>query len=203
MEKKLTTRDIKSKEKKEKIFKSAMKLFAQYGYEQVTTKMISAESDMSEGSIFHFFGEKAGILDYLLANNEEELMPTLSSAESSEAEPKKVIFDYLCKELEIFNGLGRDLVSVAIRRPGAYKSPASGELPLLMKSIQPSLTEYIKSCMESGRLKSRYSPYEAAYLLTAQGSGLTSIWSNFGENYSLTESGTEAFRILIDCLFED
>lgn len=200
MEKKLTPRDIKSDEKKKRIYKAAMSLFAQYGYNQVSMKMIAAESGMSEGSIFHFFGEKAGILDYKI-HIQDELLPILAEARETDEEPKHAIYRYLCKELEVYEALGRDLTSVVLHRNGANRFSNSGELSELTKLIQPALTEYIRENMESGRLHSCCTADEAAFIITAQGSGLTNIWCNFGENYSLYERGKKSFEILIDSLF--
>lgn len=201
MEKKLTPRDIKSEEKKKRIYKAAMGLFAKYGYAQVTMKMIAAESGMSEGSIFHFFGEKAGILDYVI-HVQDELSHILADARQTEDDPKDVMRHYLYKELELYEKLGRDLTSVVIHRSGNNRFPTSGNLPDLTKVIQPELTEYINENMESGRLRSCYSPYEVAYIITSQGAGLTGIWCQFGENYSLLENGKRAFDILLNALFD-
>lgn len=201
MEKKLTPRDIKSEEKKKRIYKAAMGLFAKYGYAQVTMKMIAAESGMSEGSIFHFFGEKAGILDYVI-HVQDELSYILNEARAAEDSPKEVIRRYLYKELELYEALGRDLTSVVIHRSGKNRFPTSGQLPELVGLIQPELTEYICDNVANGKLLCRCSPHEAAYIITAQGAGLTGIWCQFGENYSLLENGKKAFDILIDTLFE-
>lgn len=201
MEKKLTPRDLKSNEKKKRIYKAAMSLFKKYGYAQVTMKMIAAESGMSEGSIFHYYGEKAGILDYVI-HVQEELNPILAEARECSADAKETVCKYLCKELEVYEELGRDLTSVVIHRVSANMIPPNGELHEIMKVIQPALTDYIKENMECGHLYSRYTPYEVAYIITSQGAGLAGIWCNFGENYSLVENGKRAFEILIDSVFD-
>lgn len=203
MEKKLTNRDIESIRKKKKIYTAAMELFQTYGYEQVTMKMISAVSEMSEGSIYHYFREKAGILEYVKVEFEDEMSSILTSEKNVERDPKDVIFAYLSKELELYESLGRELVSIVTKRTKKSSVAAVNTLSELMDIIQPALTEYIQNCLDRGKLHTAYSATEIAYVLTAHGAGLTSIWCNYGERYSLRNSGETTFRILIDSLFEE
>lgn len=203
MEKRLTNRDIESIRKKKKIYNAAMKLFQTYGYEQVTMKMISAESEMSEGSIYHYFGEKAGILDYVIVESQEEPISILIDGANNNKSPKEVILAYLCKELDLYENLGRDLVAIATKRTRGTTSSHAETVSDLMEIIQPALTAYIGNYLENGKLSCSCSADEAAYILTAQGSGLTNIWCSYGEHYSLRELGENAFRILIDSLFDE
>lgn len=52
--------------KKEKIIESALKLFANQGFNGVSTAKIAKESSVSEGLIFRHFKSKKGLLDAIL-----------------------------------------------------------------------------------------------------------------------------------------
>lgn len=201
MEKILTKRDIESIKKKKKIYDTAMTLFKKYGYENVTMKTISKESGFSEGSIYHYYGEKAGILAHVMEESQAELNTLFPTEENETNNPKEIIYTYLCKELEIYEDLGRDLVRIIINLN--QQSVECSSVADLMVVIQPGLTNYIKNCMEKGVLKSQYSADELSFLLTSEGSGLTNIWALYGGKFSLVKVGTRNFKILMDRLFEE
>ena len=52
--------------KKEKILSSALELFANYGYNGVSTNKIAKEAGVSEGLIFRHFKNKEGLLNDIL-----------------------------------------------------------------------------------------------------------------------------------------
>ncbi|GMQ57021.1 TetR/AcrR family transcriptional regulator [Vallitalea sediminicola] len=53
------------KEKQEKIVNSAFDEFSKYGYEKASTNNIVANANISKGLLFHYFGSKQGLFDYL------------------------------------------------------------------------------------------------------------------------------------------
>ena len=64
--KKKTKRETQSEKKKKKIVEVSLKLFGAYGYNGTTISDISKASGFSTGSIYNFFGNKAGIMrDYI------------------------------------------------------------------------------------------------------------------------------------------
>ena len=51
----------------EKILKSAVKLFAQYGFQATTISMIARDSDLSGGLVYAYYEDKEKLLDCVLA----------------------------------------------------------------------------------------------------------------------------------------
>lgn len=56
--------DLK-KEKQDKIINGALKVFAQDGYAHASTDRIVTEAGISKGLLFHYFGSKTGLFEFL------------------------------------------------------------------------------------------------------------------------------------------
>ncbi|GMQ64516.1 TetR/AcrR family transcriptional regulator [Vallitalea maricola] len=54
------------KEKQYKIINSAMEEFGKYGYEKASTNNIVSNANISKGLLFHYFGSKQGLFDFLI-----------------------------------------------------------------------------------------------------------------------------------------
>lgn len=59
-------------DKKEKILKSALVLFAEEGYRTTSTCKVARHAGVSEGLIFRHFGNKAGLLNAIIKEGEEK-----------------------------------------------------------------------------------------------------------------------------------
>jgi AcrR family transcriptional regulator len=77
-------------EKKEKILKSALELFANEGFHATSTSKVAKHAGVSEGLIFRHFENKEGLLDAIL-NDGEERSKVLFSDIIFTDEPKEVI----------------------------------------------------------------------------------------------------------------
>lgn len=56
--------DLK-KEKQDRMINAALKVFAQNGYRHASTDDIVKEADISKGLLFHYFGSKAGVYEFI------------------------------------------------------------------------------------------------------------------------------------------
>jgi len=61
----LSRRERKKEETREKIFKVAVKLFKQKGFEETTIDDITERADVAKGTFFNYFAKKEAILGYL------------------------------------------------------------------------------------------------------------------------------------------
>ncbi len=52
-------------EKRERIQNAAMREFARFGYEKTSTEQIARAAGISKGMLFHYFGNKLGLFEYL------------------------------------------------------------------------------------------------------------------------------------------
>ena len=56
--------DLKQ-EKQDRMINAALKIFAKNGYKHASTDEIVAEASISKGLLFHYFGSKQGLYDFL------------------------------------------------------------------------------------------------------------------------------------------
>jgi len=55
-----------TEEKQKKIINAAMREFSKFGYKKTSVEQIANAADISKSMIFHYFGNKQGLHDYLL-----------------------------------------------------------------------------------------------------------------------------------------
>lgn len=196
-----TKRDLESRRKKELVFQTALELFREYGYDNVTIKMIAAASGIKEGSIYHFFGEKAGILLMLTKSIQDSIQPLILPTQEHLADPHATVLDYLTAQAHEYEKLGRDLAEVYCSTPLRLRTQRLGngtDFRTVVSDIEPDLLRFIQTARERGCLKTDVSPEELAFSLICVGSGLVSIWVNHGEGYSLTEAARGVFASVLD-----
>lgn len=58
-------------EKQKKIINAAMKEFVKKGYRDASTNEIVSHADISKGSLFHYFGSKKGLAEFLIQHSME------------------------------------------------------------------------------------------------------------------------------------
>lgn len=76
--------------KKENILNAALELFANEGYNAVSTSKIAKQAGVSEGLIFRHFGNKKGLLEAIMEDVESRIAQLLAPI-IFEKDPKKVI----------------------------------------------------------------------------------------------------------------
>ena len=54
-----------NREKQDRMINAALKVFAQNGYRHASTDDIVKEADISKGLLFHYFGSKAGVYEFI------------------------------------------------------------------------------------------------------------------------------------------
>lgn len=75
--------DLK-KEKQDRMINAALKIFAENGYKRASTDDIVKEAGISKGLLFHYFGSKIGLFEFLFDYSAKFLMLELSSLASGQ-----------------------------------------------------------------------------------------------------------------------
>lgn len=199
--KKMTPRDIASMEKKHHIYDVAMRLFQEYGYKNVTMKMISAESGISEGSIYNFFGEKAGITSLMTEQLQEKIYPAIEPTEENLKHPKKAIFNYMMAQSDAYESYGRDVDEVYLSTNLKYAQNQHYRYTQFMDFVavtEPDLLEYLKIATEKKKIKCLLELNEFVFILASLGGGMLHSWISYGDGYSLHDSSEKVFQHIID-----
>lgn len=108
MEKELTKKQQEIQQKKELIFRTSVELFKQYGYDNVSIKDICTATNISTGSLYNMFKNKAAILyqfkDLFTHNCYDTLRANMNSENGIET-----IISYITAILETFDYIGKDI----------------------------------------------------------------------------------------------
>jgi AcrR family transcriptional regulator len=87
-----TARQRQAAARREQILETALKLFAEQGFDATSTRQIAREAGIAEGLIFHYFPTKASLLTAILEDRQEgrrafrsELRPLLEGARGKPA----------------------------------------------------------------------------------------------------------------------
>lgn len=75
--------DLK-KEKQDRMINAALKLFAENGYRRASTDEMVREAGISKGLLFHYFGSKLGLYEFVYDYSVKFLIMELSSALNSQ-----------------------------------------------------------------------------------------------------------------------
>ena len=108
MKKKLTKKQQELLYKKDLIFRTAIKLFQKYGYDNVSIKDICNETGISSGSLYNIYENKATILHQFKDSYIEKCYTALCSNLNPENGIQTII-DYIMSLLEAFNYIGADM----------------------------------------------------------------------------------------------
>lgn len=71
--------------RKEQILETALKLFAENGYDSTSTSLIAKTAGVSEGLIFRHYGKKEGLLEAILENGMGQVAATFAVLEGKKA----------------------------------------------------------------------------------------------------------------------
>ena len=197
---KQTKREIETAEKKRKIVESAISLFQEHGYEKTTIADISEVTGFSVGSIYNFFGNKAGILcDLTLEIFLKSVRNNFYNLDVID-DPKKIITNYymsICVELEKY---GWEIASVGIDAT-SQEYFHGGQQMYWDFSMQP-LIEFLQKVDESGRWKLTESPGKAAEAIQMMYMGVWVTWIKFPIRESLAEAMKDNISLLLDKLIK-
>ncbi|MDO4312137.1 MAG: TetR/AcrR family transcriptional regulator [Eubacteriales bacterium] len=194
------TRAETSAIKKEHIYNVAMRLFTELGYDNVTTKMISRESGISEGSIYNFFGEKAGILSLLTEQLQKYIYPLIEPTEENLKNPVKALENYMYAQTETYVALKEDILKVYLYNIEKFIPSVPNHNPdfySIVHTIEPDLINFINTATARQKMHCRIDPEEFAFILISLGSGILHTWIANGKGYSPMEASRQMFGHII------
>lgn len=89
-------------EKRKRIINAAMKTFATDGYKKASTNEIILEANISKGILFHYFGSKMKLFEYLYKYSVELMTERIfEKVDFTETDPIKRIYQVLFAKLKL------------------------------------------------------------------------------------------------------
>jgi AcrR family transcriptional regulator len=155
-ERRPTVRQRMAAARREQILKTALKLFAEVGFDATSTRQIAKEVGIAEGLIFHYFPTKASLLTAILQDRLEgrrafrtRLRPLLEDAGGKPA--REVLHAVATGWLAT---LRRDEEFIVVLFAAAQTNPEVGEAwQGLIREGTELLTGYFGSRVEAGELR--------------------------------------------------
>jgi AcrR family transcriptional regulator len=172
-------RQRRSAETRERLFRSALKLFSQKGFAETTVEDITEAADVGKGTFFNYFPSKDHIL---LAFGEMQLSKLESAIElaRSSGEPMP----------EFLRSLGVRMTQEPTRNPAiirallqAYLSttPVRAAMMDLQRRVHTLHTQMIQLGQERGEIRDDLPAAEIAYVFRQTIFGTLLIWSLYGD----------------------
>jgi AcrR family transcriptional regulator len=90
-----TPKQARSRQRFDHVLETAAQMFAQHGYEPVTTNAIAEQAGISIGSLYQFFPNKEAILEAIAARYQDEMLSTVVVpwGDDGQLPPISVVFE--------------------------------------------------------------------------------------------------------------
>jgi AcrR family transcriptional regulator len=172
-------RQRRSAETRERLFRSALELFAQQGFAETTVEDITEAADVGKGTFFNYFPSKDHIL---LAFGEMQLSKLESAIELSRSSGEPMP--------EFLRSLGVRMTQEPTRNPAiirallqAYLSttPVRAAMMDLQRRVHALHTQMIQLGQERGEIRDDLPAAEIAYVFRQTIFGTLLIWSLYGD----------------------
>lgn len=110
-------RERRRAETREKLYRTAMGLFARHGYAQTTTEDITEAADVGQGTFFNYFPTKSHVLVMLTEKQLEKVTAAVAQAETGESsvlEVFRTLIHALVQELGRSQPLARSMLAAFV-----------------------------------------------------------------------------------------
>jgi len=189
----LDRRQRRSAEIRERLFRSALQLFAQKGFAETTVEDITEAADVGKGTFFNYFPSKDHIL---LAFGEMQLGKLEAAIETARRTNEPMP--------EFLRGLGARMTQEPVRNPAiirallqAYLSttPVRQGMIDLQKRVHALHTQMIQLGQDRGEIRNDLPAAEIAHVFRQTIFGTLLVWSLYGDD-TLHSRIEAAFQIL-------
>jgi len=189
----LDRRQRRSAEIRERLFRSALQLFAQKGFAETTVEDITEAADVGKGTFFNYFPSKDHIL---LAFGEMQLGKLEAAIETARRTNEPMP--------EFLRGLGARMTQEPVRNPAiirallqAYLSttPVRQGMIDLQKRVHALHTQMIQLGQDRGEIRNDLPAAEIAHVFRQTIFGTLLVWSLYGDD-TLHSRIEGAFQVL-------
>lgn len=172
-------RERRSAELRERLFRSALQLFAHKGYSETTVEDITNAADVGKGTFFNYFPSK----DHILAAFGQLQIEKLRLAADAAPSTKSSIQDF-------FRNLALDVISEPAQNPAMVRvlmqaNLSSQPVRKTMRDVHTKATELlariVKVGQDRGEIRKDLNALEIATTLRQSLLGALLIWSLYGD----------------------
>ncbi|MFA9457560.1 TetR/AcrR family transcriptional regulator [Halalkalibacter sp. AB-rgal2] len=183
-------RHERKKELKEKIFLTSIKLFKEYGYDNVTIDKIVSACGIAKGTFFRYFPKKEHVLVHLGQTQNDLIVEVIQKQQEKNLKERlKLIFDEMFTVYEEHGELLQLTLSETIR--AALKEESTNIL-----NFREVLTDVIDESIQNGLFQSHTNTQHIASVLVGIYFNSLMTWSIAGTNEDLKEIFHTQFEIV-------
>lgn len=186
-------RERHSAERRERLFRAALDLFARKGFEETTVEDITNAADLGKGTFFNYFPSKEHIL---LAFGEMQLAKLQAAVEEARAKGEST--------RSFLRSLGPRMTQEPIRNPSIIRLLlqaflSNSEVRSSMLALQDRMialhTEIFRHGQEVGEIRNDLPPVVLAHAFRQAIFGTLLIWSLYGDSTLLSRMES-AFEVI-------
>ena len=126
---------------RERILRTALAMFARYGYERTTIRLIAAEAGISQGLLYNYFGNKAELLRAVFTRSMADVEESFAPLADEQATPAEKVAGLIRRSFEIVRRNQEFWrLSYSLRTQPAVLAEAAADVQLYAQAIRGQLT---------------------------------------------------------------
>ncbi len=191
-------RERRREEIRERLFRAALRLFAERGFMETTVEDITEAADVGKGTFFNYFRTK----EHVLATFGAERLATLErAAERAKQQPVKQVLEQLAVDL-ISDRTENAALLRAIYAAHASCAPVRAELHKRLHIARRFLAEIFSIAQERGEIRRDISAAQMARVVQIVLVGITLAWA-LDPDSSLRGRVQQAWDLFLPSLFAE
>lgn len=191
----LTPRQIKAQQTKKRILETALELFSQKGFDQVTVDEIVSKSKTSKGAFYVHFNSKYDVFLEKFKEIDEFYASFMQSLPNDICFQEKIILLIKSQMIYLRDCLGKDLMRTV------YMSGLIPNQDNYFANTDRMLYKIVYSLVEEGQktgeVKKELTANEMTMIITRCMRGTLYDWLLFEDNYDLIEESQKFIRIIL------
>lgn len=193
---KMTPRQIKAQKTKKKLLDTALRLFSQKGYDNVTVDEIVKASGSSKGAFYTHFKSKYEIFLEKFKEIDDFYIEFLSSLPDELSSYDKMMSLVEGQMIFLKDYLGKDILRTIYLNSLAHHTEN-----FIVQKDRP-LFQIVKSFVEEGQrngeFKATYSPDEVTMLITRGMRGTLFDWCLYNETFDLLQESKKFISLILN-----
>ncbi|WP_342433356.1 TetR/AcrR family transcriptional regulator [Neobacillus sp. FSL H8-0543] len=192
----LSQRQINAMQTKEKIYQTALQLFIEHGFNNVSINDITQHVGTAKGTFYTHFKSKDQIVVRHYIKIDDHYGVTYQNLQSEESNYEKILL-ILKEGFNYTEKIGKELLRVVL----INQISGNEDVPFVMSSkrkIYRILLELVEKGQQNGEFTTTQDPNKLVVSILQHYSGAFMRWCLLEEEKSLTEIGIESMSLLID-----
>jgi AcrR family transcriptional regulator len=189
MAKQLTNKQKQTLAKKNNIYKTAIKLFKQYGYDNISVRDICKEAGVTTGSLYNLYENKAAILYCFKEKLTEKSNNPLLENNINIDNPIETIQNYITSILFMFDELGYDMtLKLHTQHNLIWNEKTEGTL---------LLENFVEKAQQNNTLSKQLNASQTTEAINTIIYGLVYQWCDQNGSYDLLKKSQEILPLLL------